>query len=188
MDESASRQLFNDLVLSNIVRTELGLIEFPVDKLKEFHDAMGLPEDELCYFDLRLPEAQEGVCNYILGNIEEGVATYKIDGAYFFDVETGESESLGYGKLLERYLKRSLLIGNALCAGDVIIDHLGRAWIAVMISDDIGIQLILEFDHSAELGVPIIFEDLSHYGYLRFDGRKFYYSPVTMLYYDGMTS
>ncbi len=184
MDLHEQKILFEQLVTSKIVQTEYGMIVLPVKGMQEFHDKMGFAENELCFFSLRLPECEDGLYNYYMGNFLADDVKFEIIEAFYYDTKTGESEEFAFGNVLVDSFRRSLLAAEAMFCGDIMVDNRGRAFVAFMISDDIGVRAILTFKPKT-LGIPIFLEDSAKTARLWFNGEEFYYSPTTFFYVDG---
>ncbi len=184
MNNWEKQTLFNDLVAKYIVHTEVGTIELPVEKLMSFHEAAGLPPNEMSFISLRLPGTEEDIYNFILGSFSDEDATIQVDGVYFYDEETGDSAAIGYGEDFLRILKRYLANGQIYCNGEILVDQFGRAWIMASMSDDICISLVMTMS-PGKMGVPIYTDDLSMSGRLWYDGKSFYYAPTAIYYTEG---
>ena len=185
MDLHEQKNLFEQLVTSKIVQTEFGLIELPVYGLQEFHDRVGLGSNELCFFALRLPEYQEGFYNYYVGEFPKEDVQFEVVEAFYYDPKADESEDISFGDALVGSFRRSLQSTEAMLCGDIMIDNYGRAWMAFMISEDIGVRTVATFKPKT-LGIPIFLEGTPKSGRLWFNGESFCYSPMTFVM-DGDT-
>ena len=183
MNNQEKQALFDDLVTKHIVCSEVGTIELPVAGLMDFHEAAGLDPTEMCYITLTLPETTDGTFNYILGTFADDEATIQIAEAYFFDIETGDSANIGVSKDLLRILKRYLAEGEVYINGDLLIDQFGRIWVPAMMTDDIGVEIIVTLNPE-KMGVPIYYEDMNWSSRIWYDGKTLFYVPTTIFYSD----
>ena len=184
MDDKSRMELYQRMVMDKIRQYENGVIEFPVKALQEYHDAIGLGPEELCYFGLNLPFAEDGLYNYILGNDNDEDALVLIMNVYYYDSDTGESEPLGHNKVLEGSIYRRFYDGRAIFDGEIRVDNLGRIWLRSMSEDNIGAEFCVQFSEGS-FGYQICYEDLSICARIWFDGEKVVYAPVVVLFYDG---
>ncbi|MBR6134706.1 hypothetical protein IKQ38_04480 [Candidatus Saccharibacteria bacterium] len=184
MNDKSKMELYQRMVDSKVKKYSNGIIELPIKALQEYHDAVGLGPNELCYFTLHLPYYDDGLYNYLLGNDCDEDALVLIMDAYYYDVDTGEFESFSQNKVLEGSIYRRFYDGSAFFCGELRIDHLGRVWLESMTEDNIGAEFCVQFsDHS--MGYQMCSEDLSFCARFWFDGEKFTYSPVAVYFYDG---
>ena len=179
MNQNERQALFAQLVQSKVVTTELGQINLPIDGLKEYHDRVGLADNELSYFDLQLPGAEEGLYQYVLGGMNSDEAKFELVETLYYDDTTGESVNFEPPDLFIESLGRKMLNGDVFCNGSIRIDHYGRAWFSTMTSDNIGAVLLVTFNPS-NLGVSVYTEDLSGSVRLWYDGKTFHFSPTTL--------
>ena len=179
MNQNERQALFAQLVQSRVVTTELGQIHLPIDGLKEYHDKVGLADNELSYFDLQLPGAEEGLYQYVLGGMNSDEVKFELVETLYYDDTTGESVNFEPPDLFIESLGRKMLNGDVFCNGSIRIDHYGRAWFSTMTSDDIGAVLLVTFNPS-NLGVSVYTEDLSDSARLWYDGKTFHFSPTTL--------
>ena len=184
MDYQEQKLLFEQLVTSKIIQTEFGMIELPVNGLQEFHNRIGLNEEQLCFFSLRLPECEDGIYNYVVGPFLEEDVRFEICEAFFYNDDDEDDELISCGPLLEKAFHDRLRSGEAVCCGDIMVDNLGRAWIAFMISDDIGVRTIATFKPKT-LGLPIALEDNTKPARIWFNGESFCYSPTSFFFTGG---
>lgn len=185
MDDKSKMELYQRMVTEKIKRYENGTIELPVKALQEYHDAVGLGPEELCYIGLDLPFAEDGLYNYILGNDNDEDALVLIMNVYYYDSETGESEPLGHNRVLEGSIYRRFYNGEAMFDGEIKVDNLGRIWLRAMTEDNIGADFCVQFSEGS-LGYQIYYADLSTCVRIWFDGEKVVYSPVMIFFYDGL--
>ena len=184
MDLHEQKVLFEQLVTSKIVQTEFGMVELPVEGLQEFHDRIGLSADELCFFSLRLPEYEQGLYNFYVGEFQEEDVQFEVMEAFYYDPETDKSEDISFGDVLVNSFRYSLMLTTAMLCGDIMIDNFGRAWMAFMISEDIGVRTVATFKPKS-LGLPIFLNGTSKSGRLWFNGKSFCYSPTSFFLIDG---
>lgn len=187
MDDQEKIALYQKLVQSRIVESPTGLIELPIAALQEYHDKVGLGPEQLCYFGLRLPGAEDGIYDYVLGLDCDDEALVQIMDAYYYDMETGESASLSHSAVLEASIYRRYYNGDAMVCGDLLIDQLGRLWMCVMTEDNIGAQMCIQFSEKS-FGYEICREDLTFISRLWFDGKTFMFSPQAITGHSGMPS
>ena len=187
MDAYDQERLFHELVEKKITHTEDGLITLPLHALREFHDSIGLEEDEPCFFMLHLPRSEEGFYNYTVGADIDEEATLESLGVYFCDVETGEYEPINGGVLLYGSITRDFISGEMLVCGCFMIDHKGRLWLQGSLSDDIGVDLRVTFE-SGSKGYSFYTTDMLHTMRLWRDDDYFYCAPSSIFYLGGLPS
>lgn len=185
MDNKSKMELYQRMVDSKVKKYSNGIIELPIKALQEYHDAVGLGPNELCYFTLYLPNYEDGRYDYYLGNDCDEDALVLIMDACYYDVETRESESLSQNKVLESSIYRRFYDGSAIFCGELRIDQLGRVWLEAMTEDNIGAEFCVQFSPGS-MGYQMCSEDFSICVRFWFDGEKFIYSPVTVYYYGGL--
>lgn len=187
MDDIRKKALYQQMVSDKVVQHESGLIELPVKALQEYHDAIGLEPNQLCYFSLHLPDAEDGLYNYIIGDESDEDAAVVIMDVFYFDTETGESESLGHNKVLEASIYRRFYDGEAMINGSLMIDNLGRIWFYAMMEDNIGAEFCVQFSEGSR-GYSICYADLTFCSQIWFDGEKVLYCPTLFFVLPGLPS
>lgn len=187
MDDASKIALYQQMVAEKIVQHESGMIELPIKALQEYHDAIGLGPEQLCYFGLNLPRAEDGIYNYALGDDLDEDAAVLIMDAFYYDTETGESASLQPHKLLEASIYRRYYNGDAMFCGEMRVDNLGRLWLHAMTEDNIGAQFCVQFSPGS-MGYSICSDDLTYVSRMWFDGEKFIFTPTFVFIYHGPPS
>ena len=155
--------------------------------MQDFHDQIGLAEEEPCFFMVNLPESDEGFFNYIVGSDFDEKSYLEAVDVFFCDGESDECESINGGPLLYSAILRDFLNGEMLICGLIMIDQKGRMWIRGSYSDDIGVDLRVTVSLDS-LGYSFYSTDMRHTMRMWRDEEHFYCAPTSIFYTSGLPS
>lgn len=187
MDAYEQEKLFRELVERKIEQTLDGLTVLPLYAMQDFHDQIGLADDEPCFFMVNLPGAEEDYCNYFIGADCDEEAYLEAIDVSFYDGEMDRLESIQGGPLLYGAILRDFLGGMMPLCGRIMVDQKGRMWVHGNLSEDIFVDLRVTVKVGS-MGYSFYSVDMSHTIRMWRDEKNFYYAPTMVFYMDGLSS
>ncbi len=187
MDAYEQEKLFREMVVDKIEHTTDGLVILPLGAMQDFHDQIGLTDDEPCLVAVSLPEAEEEYFNYYIGADCDEEAYLEAIDVSFYDGETDMVESIQGGPLLYGAILRDFLGGMMPLCGQILVDQKGRMWMHGNLSEDISVDLRVTVK-AGSMGYSFYSEDMGHTIRMWRDEEHFYYAPTTIFYTDGLPS
>ena len=187
MEDYEIRNLLNDMVMSHIVIDEIGTMRIPINAMREFCKLIELGEDEHCIIGFELPHAEEGLFNFIYGFGSDKSAPIEITNIQYYDVDTGGSESIWGGDVLQGKVYRELHEGRALICGHLLIDEAGGLYIQATITDDIvaDFRISLAPDNG---GIQLCLSDFTESFHIWSDGDTIYVAKSAIIRLDSLPS
>ena len=186
MEDYEFRNLLNDMVMSRITIDEIGTMRIPINAMREFCKLIELGGDGHCVIGLHLLYAEEGLFNYVYGFGSDDSMLIEITNIQYYDTDTGGSESIRGGSVLQGKVYRELYEGRASVCGNMLIDEEGGLYIQATVTDDIAadFRISLAPDNG---GIQLCLSDFSESFHIWSDGNTVYVAKSTIIRYDGLS-
>ncbi len=187
MEDYEIRNLLNDMVMRHIIIDEIGTTRIPINAMREFCKLIKLGGDGHCVIGFKLLDAEKGLFNFVYGFGSDESTPIEITNIQYYDIDTGNSESIWGGSVLQGKVYRELYEGRALVCGNLLVDEEGGLYIQATVTDDIAadFRISLAPDNG---GIQLCLSDFTKSFHIWSDGDTIYVAKSTIIRYNGLSS